>query len=243
MSKNSSTSSAKNSADLPVTEYPRPAVAVDVVLFTARDDSLDVLLIERGTQPFVGMWALPGGFVRENETLEEAARRELREETNVSDVYLEQLYTFGGLKRDPRMRVISVVYYALVNAERFEVHGGTDAARAEWHSAYDLPELAFDHADILQYALERLRYKLEYAPVAFQLLPERFTLTELQRVYETILQQELDKRNFRRKVLSLGFLRKTPHKKREGAHRPAQLFEFIPERFHEATGGGVIFSF
>ena len=224
-------------------DYPRPAVAVDVVLFTIRDESLQVLLIKRDHPPFRGMHALPGGFVREDEALEQAALRELAEETNVRDVYLEQLYTFGALERDPRMRVISVVYYALVSAKGQDVRGGTDASDAAWFPAYKRPTLAFDHETIVELALERLRYKLEYAPVAFQLLPTRFTLTELQRVYEIVLDRSLDKRNFRRKILSLGFLQKTDEHKREGAHRPALLYEFIAEKFETATGGGVLFQF
>lgn len=225
------------------TSIPHLAVAVDVVLFTIREDTLQLVLVRRKAPPFRGMWALPGGFVREHESLEEAALRELAEETNVRDVYLEQLYTFGEVARDPRMRVISVVYYALINSDMQDLRSGHDAEDATWFSVYDRPELAFDHATIVEYALRRLRYKLEYAPVAFQLLPKRFTLTELQRVYEFILSRDLDKRNFRRKILSLGFLRKTEERKRDGAHRPAQLYEFVEEKFDEATGGGVMFSF
>lgn len=226
-----------------LSHYPRPAVTADIVIFTIRDESLQVLLVRRRQGPFGGMWALPGGFVREDESLEDAARRELEEETGVRDVYLEQLYTFGELGRDPRMRVISVVYYALIESAGRTVQGGTDAAEAAWHRCSALPPLAFDHGRILAYAQQRLRYKLEYAPVAFQLLPRRFTLTELQRVYEAILGRALDKRNFRRKVLALGLLRETDEVRRDGAHRPARLFEFCAESFEEASGGGVIFRF
>jgi len=222
---------------------PRPAVATDIVLFTIRDDSLQLLLIRRNLEPFKGEWALPGGFVREDESLEETATRELREETGVTDVYLEQLYTFGDPDRDPRFRVITVVYYALVNAMDRDVVAGTDADEAQWYGLDALPPLAFDHGRIVDYALQRLRYKLEYAPVAFQLLPRRFTLTDLQTVYERILGRDLDKRNFRRKILGLGFLKATDTYRREGAHRPARLYEFVEERFEEAAGGGVIFQF
>lgn len=226
-----------------LSSYPRPAVATDIVVFTIRDDALQVLLIRRGQGPFEGMWALPGGFVREHESLEATARRELEEETGVRDVYLEQLYTFGELDRDPRFRVISVVYYALINSLERDVRGGTDASDARWFPVDDLPQLAFDHGEIVAYAHQRLRYKLEYAPVAFQLLPRRFTLSDLQHVYERIVGRPLDKRNFRRKVQRLGFLRKTNEKRREGAHRPAQLYEFSEEAFEEAAEGGVIFQF
>lgn len=229
--------------DFDYSQLERLAVATDVVLFTIRDESLDVLLIRRNLEPHRGQWALPGGFVRRNESLEDAALRELREETGVKDVFLEQLYTFGKPDRDPRFRVVSVVFYALVNSMSREVVAGTDADDADWFSLDELPVLAFDHRRIIDYALQRLRYKLEYAPVAFQLLPRRFTLTELQTVYETILDQELDKRNFRRKVLGLGFLKATDEYRREGAHRPARLYEFMESRFEEATGGGVIFQF
>lgn len=209
-------------------------VAVDIVLFTigfggkerAGDGgALRVLLVRRRIPPFQGSWALPGGFVLEAESLEEAALRELREETGVGDVYLEQLYTFGDPGRDPRGRVVSVAYYALVAAERLCLSAGTDAADARWFAAAALPELAFDHRRIFDYALLRLRNKLEYTTVGFQLLPEKFTLTELQRVYEAILGRKLDKRNFRRKVMLLGIVKATREWQR-GDRRPARLYRF-----------------
>src|SRR6201991_515634 len=156
-------------------------VTVDVVIFTIQQGVLKVLLVKRRIDPFIGQFAIPGGFVLEDEDLEEAAARELREGTGVSDVYLEQLYSFGEPDRDPRGRVVTVAYFALISADR-KLRAGSDAAEAAWFPIDDLPPLAFDHATILNYALERLRNKLEYTTVGFQLLPEKFTLTELQEV-------------------------------------------------------------
>lgn len=206
-------------------QYERPSVTVDLVIFTLRQGILHVLLIKRRQQPFAGMWALPGGFVRLDESLEDAAQRELREESGVEEVYLEQLYTFGHPERDPRTRVITVAYFALVRAEQQRLRAATDAAAANWFPAYEPPDLAFDHRQILDYAITRLRYKLEYTALAFELLPEEFTLTELQQTYEHILNEELDKRNFRRKVLQSDVLEAT-NRKRFGEHRPARLYRF-----------------
>lgn len=206
-------------------EHPRPSVTVDVVIFTLRDSALQVLLIRRKNPPFQGVWAIPGGFVGMDESLEEAALRELEEETGVHDVYLEQLYTFGDPDRDPRGRTITVAYFALVPATAISPHAGDDAAEACWWSVCDLPPLAFDHADILAYALQRLRYKLEYTAVGFELLPEPFTLSELQAAYEVILGEMLDKRNFRRKILSAGIIEETGDY-RAGEGRPAKLYRY-----------------
>jgi 8-oxo-dGTP diphosphatase len=203
---------------------PKAFVAVDLVLFTVRDGTLQVLLVERGIPPFKGQWALPGGFVLERETLEVAARRELQEETGFVDVYLEQLYTFGDPDRDPRGRTITVAYYALTPPA--PVRASSDAARAAWHPAARPPRLAFDHAKILRTGLERLRAKLGYSTVGFELLPRQFTLTELQVLYEAILERPLDKRNFRKKILSLGLLKSEGQKRTAGAHRPARLYSF-----------------
>ena len=202
-------------------------VAVDVVIFTIREGRLQVLLIKRVLQPFQGKWAIPGGFITTGEGLEAAALRELREETGVSDVYLEQLYTFCAPRRDPRGRVVSVSYFALVSSDAVTVRAGSDAAEARWSDAYEPPPLAFDHKEILAYALQRLRYKLEWTTVGFQLLPKKFTLTELQRVYEAILNKKLDKRNFRRKIALLGIAQPLKEHRKDGAQRPAQLFSFI----------------
>lgn len=205
--------------------YDRPSVTVDLVIFTLLQKALHVLLVKRRQQPFAGMWALPGGFVRMDESLEDAARRELREESGVEDVYLEQLYTFGAPRRDPRTRVITVAYFALARAERQRLRAATDTTAVNWFPAYEPPALAFDHRQILDYAITRLRYKLEYTALAFELLPAEFTLTELQETYEHVLNERLDKRNFRRKVLQAEILEATS-RQRVGEHRPARLYCF-----------------
>jgi ADP-ribose pyrophosphatase YjhB (NUDIX family) len=209
-------------------KFERPSVTVDVVMMSLRQLDLQVLLIKRRAWPYEGMWAIPGGFVTLDESLEAAAKRELQEETGVQDVYLEQLYTFGDPGRDPRTRVITVVYFALLDSDRLQVRAANDAVDVSWFSVYHLPPLAFDHASILQYTLNRLRGKLDYTTIAFNLLPEQFTLRELQRVYEIILHRKLDKRNFRKKILSTGILEDTGAKKMEGTHRPARLYRFNP---------------
>lgn len=216
-------------------KYERPSVTVDVVMMSVRQRDLQVLLVKRRAWPFEGMWAIPGGFLKMNESLETAAQRKLQEETGMQDVYLEQLYTFGDPGRDPRTRVITVVYFALLNAERLSVKVPDDAADVGWFSVYDLPLLAFDHSQILTYTLKRLRGKLDYTTIAFNLLPEQFTLRELQSAYEIIKfnqrldkKPHLDKRNFRKKILSTGILEDTGAKKMEGTHRPARLYRFNP---------------
>lgn len=217
-------------------------VAVDIVIFTVQSGDLRVLLVKRGILPFRGMFAIPGGFVLENESLDQAALRELKEETGVADVYLEQLYSFGDPARDPRGRVISVAYFALISADHAPLMAGSDAAEARWWPMRELPELAFDHRKILEYALLRLRNKLEYTTVGFQLLPSRFSLTELQEVYEAILDKELDKRNFRRKLALLKVLKPT-REYRRGGQRPARLFEFVAANFEKLKDKGILFPF
>jgi 8-oxo-dGTP diphosphatase len=218
-------------------------VAVDLVIFTLRDGALHALLIQRAAPPFEGRWALPGGFILHGESLEDAALRELGEETGVRNVYLEQLYSFGDPDRDPRARVISVAYYALVAADRAPLSAGSDASDARWWPVAKHPPLAFDHGRILEYALERLRNKLEYTTVGFQLLPPKFTLTQLQLVYEAILGRPLDKRNFRRKMELLGILKPLQEWAREGRSRPAQLFTFSAKRFEKLKDKGILFPF
>jgi 8-oxo-dGTP diphosphatase len=204
-------------------------VTVDVVIFALREGELQVLLIKRGIPPYAGRWALPGGFIRKGESLEAAARRELDEETGVRDVYLEQLYTFGDPDRDPRGRIVTVAYYALLTGEARPAVAGTDAGEAMWVPARQHPTLAFDHERILAYALERLANKLEYTTAGFKLLPRTFTLGQLQQVYEAVLGRPLDKRNFRRKMAMLGNLTPLDEWVREGAGRPAQLHRFSPK--------------
>lgn len=217
-------------------------VAVDIVIFTIQKKELRVLLVKRGIEPFAGHFAIPGGFVLDDESLDQAALRELKEETGVGDVYLEQLYSFGDPGRDPRGRVITVAYFALIAADHAALAAGSDAADAAWWPVSKLPELAFDHRRILDYSLERLRNKLEYTTVGFQLLPKRFSLTELQEVYEAILGKDLDKRNFRRKVALLKILRPT-REYRHGGRRPAQLFEFVAANFEKLKDKGILFPF
>lgn len=200
-------------------------ITVDIVIFTIRDRVLQVLLVKRGVPPFRGQAAIPGGFIRDGESLEVAAERELYEETGVRNVFLEQLYSFGDPKRDPRGRVITIAYYALVASDKLSLVAGADAAEAEWFPVNNVPALAFDHKHILEYALERLRNKLEYTTVGFQLLPQKFTLSELQSVYEAILGRRLDKRNFRRRIALLAILKPLREWQRTG-RKPAQLFRF-----------------
>jgi 8-oxo-dGTP diphosphatase len=218
-------------------------VTVDVVIFALRDWELQVLLIRRGIPPFEGRWALPGGFVLEPESVEAAARRELEEETGVRDVYLEQLYTFGDPDRDPRGRVVTVAYYALLTTAAAPIVAGSDAGGAKWLPARKHPPLAFDHERILDYALERLVSKLEYTTVGFQLLPKKFTLGQLQRVYEAVLGRPLDKRNFRRKLALLDILTPLHEWVREGPSRPAQLYRFSARRFERLRDRGILFPF
>jgi 8-oxo-dGTP diphosphatase len=220
----------------------RVRVAVDIVIFTIQSGELRVLLVKRGIPPFEKQFAIPGGFVLENESLDEAALRELKEETGVADVYLEQNKSFGDPVRDPRGRVISVAYFALIAADRAPLIAGSDAAEARWWSMGKLPALAFDHGKILEYSLQRLRNKLEYTTVGFQLLPSRFSLTELQEVYEAILDKKLDKRNFRRKLALLKILRPT-RELRHGGRRPARLYEFVASNFEKLKDRGILFPF
>ncbi len=205
-------------------EHPHPAVTTDVVIFTIQDDDLRVLLIQRANDPYRGNRSLPGGFVDIDEDLEHCALRELREETGITGVYLEQLYTFGKPDRDPRERVITVAYYALAPMDRLQVRAASDAAAADWFPVSDLPELAFDHRQIIKLAHRRLASKLDYSTIALQFMPREFTLSELQKVYEIILGDKLDKRNFRKRVLAYDCIEDTGRERRNGRHRPARLY-------------------
>lgn len=225
----------------PTYEHPRPALTVDCVVFAIADEALQVLLIRRAHQPFADAWALPGGFVEMDEDLETAARRELEEETGLKELFLEQLYTFGEPDRDPRGRVVSVAYYALVDLAGREVKPDSDASAAAWFMVDALPELAFDHAKILESALERVRGKVRYAPLGFELLPARFTLTQLQQLYEVILGTRLDKRNFRRKIHAMGLLIDTGESQRGKAHRAARLYRFDRRRYRQLEREGFSF--
>src|SRR5437899_3462995 len=219
-------------------QCPRAALTVDCVVFGYDEGELKVLLIQRGLEPFKGRWALPGGFVRVDETLDEAARRELDEEAGLKDVFLEQLYTFGVVDRDPRERVVSVAYYALVKLSEHEAKAATDAANARWFASSRVPKLAFDHAEILSMALARLKGKVRYQPIGFELLAPKFTLSQLQHLYEAILGTKLDKRNFRKKVLSFGLLVPLKEMEMTGRHRPAQLFCFDDDKYDKLKKKG-----
>ncbi len=206
--------------------HARPSVTVDCVVFGLDDEDLKVLLIERDREPFAGAWALPGGFVGPEETLEQAALRELAEETGVAKVYLEQLYTFGAPGRDPRDRVITVAYYALVRRLDHAPMAASDARSVGWFPVSRCPPLAFDHAEIVATARRRLQAKLRYQPVGFELLPRKFTLSQIQRVYEAVLERPLDKRNFRKKLLGTGVLTELDETQQAVAHRAARLYRF-----------------
>lgn len=209
-----------------------PLVAVVVVILTVVEDDLRVLLIKRSAEPFRDYWALPGGLLADGESLDRAAARKLLDESGVQDVYLEQLYTFGELSRGDGKRVatarrgIAVAYFALVQHRQVRLREG-GGWQPDWHDAYALPALAFDNNAVVDYAVRRLRSKLDYTNVAYSLLPRQFTLSELQQVYEAILDHEMDKRNFRRRMLSLGIIKPAGGTRMEGAHRPAQLYSFV----------------
>jgi 8-oxo-dGTP diphosphatase len=217
-------------------EYPRPALTVDCVVFGLDEQDLKVLLVRRGGQPFAGRWALPGGFVNMDETLDAAARRELEEETGLRIRLLEQLHTFGAVHRDPRGRVVTVAYYALVRLADHTLLAASDACDARWHSVHRPPRLAFDHADILRVARERLRAKAGSQPIGFELLPAKFTLRHLQHLYETILGHALDKRNFRKKIFSMDLLIELDEWESHVAHRAARLYQFDKRKYREGSG-------
>ena len=223
-------------------EYPRPAVAVDCVIFGFDEGELKILLIERSIEPFVGKWALPGGFIEEKEeTAEECAERILRKETCLDNIYMEQLFTFSDIGRDPRCRVISIGYYALVKLSNYNAQAGTHTSNVKWFSISDVPELAFDHEKILEVAKERLKGKIKYQPIGFELLPEKFTIPDLFHLYKTVLQTELDDRNFRKKILSYGLLIDTGEQQRGARNRAPKLYQFDKDRYEELTKTGFYF--
>ena len=221
-------------------EYERPALTVDIVVFALADE-LQVMLIERDLPPFEGPWALPGGFVHIDETLETAARRELQEETGLRKVFVEQLYTFDGVTRDPRERIVSVAYYALVNQQGHTVRASTDARQAKWFAVKKLPKLAFDHNEIMKTALTRLQGKVRYQPIGFELLPKTFPIRELQKLYEVILDRPLDKRNFRKKILAMDILLPLDEIEADVAHRAARLYTFDAKKYQRRIRDGFHF--
>jgi 8-oxo-dGTP diphosphatase len=206
--------------------YEQPAVTVDLVLFTVNSDMLKAMLVRRAEEPFAGCWSIPGGFLRIGESLEDAALRVLHEKTGVANVYLEQLYTFGSPERDPRARVITVTYIALIPWQHLVQPESSKVMDLTWISVDRLPKLAFDHREILNYAVKRLRAKASYSNIVYGLMPEQFRLSELQKMYEIIIDDRLDKRNFRKRMLATGLLQATGKKDATGAHRPAMLFRF-----------------
>jgi len=206
--------------------YENPGVTVDLVIFTVEEDTLKAMLVRRAEAPYSGYWSLPGGFIKIGESLEEAASRVLGEKTGVESVYIEQLYTFGEPDRDPRSRVITVAYFALIPWKQLSQPGSKKIADITWHPVDNLPRLAFDHKDILDYAVRRLRAKVSYSNIVYGLMPKQFRLSELQRMYEVIINDNLDKRNFRKRMLATDLLQETGKKDLKGAHRPARLYQF-----------------
>jgi 8-oxo-dGTP diphosphatase len=228
--------------------YARPAVTVDCVVFGLSEDRLQVLLVQRDEEPFLQHWGLPGGFVRIEEDLEESVRRELERKTRCKNIYFEQLYTFGALDRDPRGRTISIAYFALVNSSSYpidevggELSQSSGHKQVRWHGVDTLPQLAFDHGKLIACALERLRSKIMYRPIGFELLPSRFTLSRLQKLYEILLGRELDKRNFRKKILGMGVLDGLEAWEQNGAQRPAQLYRFNQSKYQQKLKQGDFF--
>jgi 8-oxo-dGTP diphosphatase len=206
------------------------AVAVDVAIFTMKGGELQVLLIHVKDSPFSNRWALPGGMVRLKESLEDAVKRHLLAKAGIRDIYVEQLYTFGDVGRDPRGRVVSVAYFALIPSEGLELKTSEEYRAIDWFPLTELPQLGYDHADVIAMAYERLRSKLEYTNIVYSLLPREFTLSELQGVYEVILRRKLDKRNFRKRISQLNLLKRIPARKKTGTHRPAQVYAFVKRR-------------
>lgn len=219
-------------------------LTVDAVVFGyAKTEGISVLLVRRKYEPFKDTWALPGGFVREHESLEQAVTRELSEETGITLNYLEQLYTFGEPGRDPRQRIVTVAYFGLINSSLYkELNAGTDAGEANWFNINALPPLAFDHKSILKIATERLRAKIRYQPVGFELLDKKFSFADLEKLYTALLGRDIDRRNFRKKILSFDFLEKLPElTKPEGQGRPSNMFRFNKKRYDQLVKEGFFF--
>jgi 8-oxo-dGTP diphosphatase len=206
--------------------YEQTSVTVDLVIFTVHEEKLKALLVKRAEEPFAGLWSIPGGFLLQGESFEEAALRVMEEKTGVKEVYLEQLYTFGRPDRDPRARIITVTYFALILWKHLPAPESKKVAGADWFPVDELPKLAFDHDEILEFAAQRLRAKAGYSSIVYGLLPESFRLSDLQRIYEIIMGKKFDKRNFRKRMLGTGLLQETGKKDMVGAHRPAMLYQF-----------------
>ncbi|WP_343604592.1 NUDIX domain-containing protein [Fluviicola sp.] len=222
-------------------EYERPALATDCVIFGFDGGELKLLLLKREKAPFENTWALPGGFVFMHETTETAAKRLLREKAGIGNVFIEQLYTFSSIDRDPRERIVSVSYFALVNKTQFALIAGRDTIQAAWHPISALPELGFDHSEIVSVAIERLKGKVRYQPIGFELLDLKFTLSQLQSVYEAILQAPIDKRNFRKKIIGMGLLKQLDEKEQNVPRKAAFYYSFDKKAYEELTKKGFHF--
>lgn len=208
------------------TKYKYAVIATDVAIFTVRANELKVLLIKMKKEPFIGMWALPGGLIKPAESIDDAAARVLQEKTGVTGVYLKQFSTFGRVDRDPFGRVVSVAYFALVPNDKLDIKTTKEYEDVAWFSVQDVSSLAYDHKDILHAALDQLKNQLEYSNIAFSLLPREFTLTDLQHLYEVILGKVIDKRNFRKRVVQNNLLKATGKKRQGLSNRPAELYRF-----------------
>ena len=216
-------------------------LSVDAVVFGYEDGNISVLLIQRKYEPFKGKWAIPGGFVLDDEPLEDAVERELHEETGIKINYLEQLYTFGKPKRDPRGRVVSVAYFGLVRPNAFKIFASTDAEQVQWFNINELPKLSFDHKVILETAIKRLRGKITYEPIGFELLDKKFPFSDLEKLYTTLLGRAIDRRNFRKKIVGFNVLDELNEKVSKGSGRPANLFQFNQKRYFQLKKEGIIF--
>jgi 8-oxo-dGTP diphosphatase len=216
-------------------------LSVDAVVFGYEKGTISILLIKRKYEPFKGEWAIPGGFVLNNESLEQAVERELQEETGVKINYLEQLYTFGKPQRDPRARVVSVAYFALIRPDTFKIVASTDAQDVDWFTIDKLPKLSFDHKEILTLAIIRLKAKITYEPIGFELLNNKFPFSDLEKLYTTLLGRNIDRRNFRKKIIGLNVLDELDEKTSKGSGRPANLFQFNKKRYFQLKKEGIIF--
>jgi 8-oxo-dGTP diphosphatase len=216
-------------------------LTVDAVVFGYEEGNISVLLIKRKYEPFIGHWAIPGGFIEDDESLEHAVERELHEETGIKINYLEQLYTFGKPDRDPRGRVVSIAYFGLVRPNAFNILASTDAEQVQWFNINELPKLSFDHKEILKIAITRLQGKITYEPIGFELLDKKFPFSDLEKLYTTLLGRAIDRRNFRKKIIGLNVLDELDEKVSKGSGRPANLFQFNQKRYFQLKKEGIIF--
>jgi 8-oxo-dGTP diphosphatase len=217
------------------------SISIDCVIFGFNGQGLKILLIKRKYQPSKAMWALPGGFIKINENLDDAAHRILTELTGAKNIYMEQVHTFGNVKRYPLRRVITITYYALVKPGQYDLKAGSEADKVDWFPIDDMPKLPFDHRSIFDYSLKKLRSKVRSKPIGFELLPKKFTLTDLQSLYEVVLGENLDKRNFRKKILKMKILVALKEKQKDVAHRAAFFYEFDQKNYEIMKEKGVVF--